>query len=474
MFAGGAGARSEGTRDGVRVWLLGGCSGRWSTRIDVMMDREASGADCLVIGGGLSGLACARQLAEAGYTVQVLEAESSVGGRARSSLYQGEPVDRGFQTLFRGYAETGTFLEAIGIGAGQLRAFERGVVAYDGVRWRRVGLSASSLMGQHAMSHSDIRKLAALGGKAAAGSVRRLLDEDDEETTAEGLSARGLSESIRSELLRPLLGGMLLDRSLSADFGYVKFLMAMMVRGPAMLPVDGMGVIAQRAEAAITNAGGMVWTGVRAARLDVGGDRRVRGVVLQDGRSVSARNVVIALDSDNARALLAEHDPASARRLPSEPAGVISAAFALDQPLYSGRTVLLDAASPDGDNRVDLFCQTTNVTRPGSPGPHIVIAQSATQGWRHVDPDRYIQAVNERMAKWAPAFPWQRIAKPIETFTHAWAQYIPRPGVRRDLPGPRTALTNVILAGDAVMHPSIEGAVSSGHRAARVVHEILR
>ena len=439
-----------------------------------MPDREASGADCLVIGGGLSGLACARDLAAAGHTVQVLEAESSVGGRARSSLYQGEPVDRGFQTLFRGYSETATFLDAIGIAPGQLRPFERGVVVHDGVRWRRIGVARSSLVGHHALPASDIRKLATLGGTAASRPVQRLLDEDDEGTTADALGGLGLSESIRSELLRPLLGGMLLDRSLSSDFGYVKFLMAMMVRGPAVLPVDGMGMIAQRAEAAITNAGGMIWTGVRAAHLDVGGDRRARGVVLEDGRAVAARTVVIALDSDNARELLAEHDPASARRLPTEPAGMISAAFALEHPLYAGRTVLLDAASPDGENRVDLLCQTTNVTRPGSPGPHIVIAQSATQGWRDVEPDRYIQAVNERMAKWAPAYPWARIAKPIETFTHAWAQYIPRPGVRRDLPGPRTALTNVILAGDAVMHPSIEGAVSSGHRAARIVREILR
>jgi uncharacterized protein with NAD-binding domain and iron-sulfur cluster len=66
------------------------------------------------------------------------------------------------------------------------------------------------------------------------------------------------------------------------------------------------------------------------------------------------------------------------------------------------------------------------------------------------------------------------LATPIDTYAHEWAQYVPRPGVRRDLPGPRTAITNVILAGDAVTTPSIEGAVSAGHRAARIVHGILQ
>ncbi len=286
--------------------------------------------------------------------------------------------------------------------------------------------------------------------------------------------ATGLSESARTVAVGPLLGSMLLDRSLSADFGYVRFLLSMLVRGSAVIPVDGMGMIAQRAESAITANGGMIWTGVRVARLQVGSEGRVEGVQLDDGRSIAARNVVIALDTQNVRELMQEHDPASARRLATEGAGVVSAAFALDKPLYAGRNVLLDAASPDGDNRVDLVCQTTNVTRPGSPGPHIVIAQSATRGWSRVDPDGYVEAVGTAMDRWAPAFPWARLATPIETFTHEWAQYVPRPGVRRDLPGPRTALSNVILAGDAVTHPSIEGAVSAGHRAARIVDELLR
>ena len=54
-------------------------------------------------------------------------------------------------------------------------------------------------------------------------------------------------------------------------------------------------------------------------------------------------------------------------------------------------------------------------------------------------------------------------------YEHPHAQFRPLAGVRRDLPGPRTAVENLILAGDATTHPSIEGAVSSGVRAAEIV-----
>jgi uncharacterized protein with NAD-binding domain and iron-sulfur cluster len=45
--------------------------------------------------------------------------------------------------------------------------------------------------------------------------------------------------------------------------------------------------------------------------------------------------------------------------------------------------------------------------------------------------------------------------------------------VRHELPGPRTALRNLVLAGDVVRHPSIEGAVASGGRAAEIVDALL-
>jgi hydroxysqualene dehydroxylase len=58
-------------------------------------------------------------------------------------------------------------------------------------------------------------------------------------------------------------------------------------------------------------------------------------------------------------------------------------------------------------------------------------------------------------------------------YEHPFAQFRPLPGVRRDLPGPRTAVENLLLAGDLTRHPSVEGAIASGARAAEVVDALI-
>ena len=61
--------------------------------------------DAIVVGGGLAGLVCARQLCDAGLSCQLLEASDQVGGRVRTDEVDGFLLDRGFQVFLTAYPE---------------------------------------------------------------------------------------------------------------------------------------------------------------------------------------------------------------------------------------------------------------------------------------------------------------------------------------------------------------------------------
>jgi phytoene dehydrogenase-like protein len=436
---------------------------------------RAEELDCVVVGGGLAGLACAHGLVKAGRSVHLVEAEESPGGRARTVWHRGRPVDRGFQVLFRAYPETRKLIRAIGIPRRDLRPVAGGAVFHDGTTARRMGPGLAAAARFAGLPPGDRARLARLGAEVASRPPEAHLARDDEEPSTEAfLRARGFSDEAIESVFRPFFGVVLLDRSLGADPGYFRFLLAMLIRGPAVIPSDGMGMVAEWTSAAIRQGGGTVELGTRAAALEPDAQgRRVAAVRLEDGRSLSARQVVLAVEAPVARALLEPLDPDAAARLPREAASCATAAFALRRPLYSGRSIVLNADphAPESP-RVDLVCQTTNITRPGAPeGPHILLATTVTTGGG--SSDGLVEAVGRLARRWAPGFDWDGLAEPIGVYEHSFAQYRPLAGVRHGLPGPRTALENLVLAGDLTRHPSIEGAVGSGARAAGIVDALI-
>ncbi len=434
--------------------------------------------DAVVVGGGLAGLACAHGLAAAGRSVTVIEAADAVGGRARTVWREGRPVDRGFQSLFRAYPETGRFLKEIGIRRRDLRPFTRGAVFHDGRTWSRFGPPPTRAPGGGVLARSDWARLVRLVGEVVAKPPEALLEMDGPEPDTETfLRVRGFSDEAIEGFWRPLFGVIMLDRSLGADPGYFRFLLSMLARGPAVIPADGLGMIAEWAAASVEQRGGVVRTGEPVAALEAdpgSGGRRLAGVRTASGELVRARHVVLAAEAPAARVLLDPVDPASAARVPDAAASVTTAAFLLDLPLYRGRTIVLNSAphDPDEGTRIDLVCQTTNVVRPeAGEGPHVLLATSVTTGTDPAAPG-IEDAVARLVGRWAPGFDWARHARHVDTFVHAFAQFRPLHGVRRELPGPRTAAENLILAGDLTAHPSIEAAVASGRRAAGIVEAL--
>ena len=238
-------------------------------------DRGHSLVDCIVVGGGLAGLACAQRLAGAGRSVSVLEAEEAPGGRARTVWHRGRPVDRGFQVLFRSYPKTREMLKAIGLPRRDLRPVDGGAVFIADGATTRLGASKLAALRFGGLSVRDRALLVKLAGSVVARSPESLLREGDTgQDTEHYLRDFGFSGDALERFFRPLFGVITLDRSLGADAGYFRFLMSMLARGPAVIPSDGLAMVAEWTSAAIRQAGGSVELGVRVSRFETDADGR--------------------------------------------------------------------------------------------------------------------------------------------------------------------------------------------------------
>jgi phytoene dehydrogenase-like protein len=88
----------------------------------------------VIVGAGLAGLTCAKELVTAGEQVLVLEAADQVGGRVRTDRHEdGYLLDRGFQVVFTAYPAVRRHLD---VGALKQRRFEPGaILVKDGKKY---------------------------------------------------------------------------------------------------------------------------------------------------------------------------------------------------------------------------------------------------------------------------------------------------------------------------------------------------
>jgi len=287
-----------------------------------VIEHGRHGVNCVVIGAGLAGLAAAHRLTRDGARVTVVEASAQVGGRARTVDVAGRPADRGFQSVFTAYEDTSTFLGEIGFRQRDLVPFDRGAVVHDGVDWHRLGLSARLLRRFPSFTTADVIRLGRLAAEVRGTSCAHLLDGDEQDqTTADYLRRRGFSGGAIEGFFRPLFGVITLDPGLESDAGYFRFLMRMLVRGRAAIPVEGHGMIAEWAAASVVQGGGCIRAAAPVAEIVVGDGGRATGVRLDDGEVLGADVVVVAAHAPAARRLVAPHDSRAATTTTSIPPG---------------------------------------------------------------------------------------------------------------------------------------------------------
>lgn len=409
--------------------------------------------DVVIVGGGLAGLCCARQLKQRGASFLLLEASDSVGGRIRTDLVAGFRLDRGFQVFLTSYPEAKQTLDYEAL---QLRPFLPGALVRQGGKfhlladpWRRPFAAMRSLSSPIG-SVADKLRVARLRSRSLQGSVDDRF-RDPETTTLQALQATGFSTSMIDRFFRPFLGGIFLDPELRTSSRMLHFVFRMFSRGSACLPAAGMEAIPRQLASVLPPS---------TIRLDACVVRvQSGGVSLESGEQLNARAVVVAVDGVVAARLLGD-------AISSAGQGVTCLYFAARRPPIDQPILVLD-----GERRgpINNLCVPTLVAPSYGPGDASLV--SATVLGITADAERLQAEVREQLGDWfgSEAQDWHHLRS--YRIPYALPQQYP-PALKMP-ERPVRWQPGVYVCGDHRDNASIQGAMVSGRRAANAVLEDL-
>lgn len=403
-----------------------------------------AGGPVLVVGAGLAGLACARELVARGREVVVLEASDGVGGRVRTDVVDGFQLDRGFQVHLTSYPEAARVLDHAAL---DLRAFQPGALVWYGGRSHRVGdpfrrpVDLVPTLRAPIGSLADKVRIALLRRRVRSHTVVELLQGPDG-ATADALREAGFSPTIIDRFFQPFLAGVLLDPDLATSRRLFDVYWRSFADGEAVLPSAGMGAIPT--QLASTLPEGTVRLETTVAEVGPG------GVVLADGTALAAGAVVVATEGPAAARLLGIPDPGSRP--------VCCVWFAADEPPWEEPVLLLDGEGRGPASNVVVHTNVAPSYAP--PGAALVACAVVGPG----DPG-LAEAVRDQLRRW--------FGSVVDSWRHLRTDVIPH-GQPLQLPpfAPVRAVRHspgTYVCGDHRDTASIQGALHSGRRAAEAV-----
>jgi len=416
----------------------------------------------VVVGAGLAGLVCARQLKDVGIEVLLLEASDGVGGRLRTDIVDGFKIDRGFQVLFDSYPAVQRHID---IGALNLKAFDPGAVIWRDGRSHILtdpfrdgsGRDVAAAAFAGAVSLPDKVRTLRLSRRIAREAAASDAGFDNISTEAY-LREEGFSDRIIDSFFRPFFGGIFLDRDLGTTASAFRFIFRMLTLGRACIPAEGIGAVTRQLAEPLA---GSIRLGcaVESVRVASGS---LCGVVLAGGEEISADRVVLAMEAPSVARVIDVDVPPGAL-------GATAVYFAGDRQVTASRKLFLNAGANAYVNNVQAL--STLVPTLAPDGRHLLGAA--------------ILGIPEETDDVVASRAWDDIAAMFSSDREAvralasystlcvrrvpYAQFPQPPGIINRLPGFGTTVDGLFVAGEWTQGSSINGAMVSGESAASAV-----
>jgi len=408
--------------------------------------------DVIVVGAGLAGLSCARELLRRGHSVLVLEGADAPGGRIRTDLADGFRFDRGIQVLQTAYPEARRVLDYRAL---DLHTLYPGALVRFGGRLHRVAdpwrqpLSALSSLGSPIGTLADKLRVTSLRGRLLSGSLEDIYRRP-ETSALQALRGIGLSRAFIDRFMRPFLASVFFDDTLTLSSRAMEFVLWAFAAGDTAVPAYGMGAITAQLADALPAEG--LRTGTPVSRVESG------RVTLASGQTLEARAVVVATEPAAVARLLGDRAAIASR-------GATCLYFASERPPLEEPVLVLNG-EPVGP--VTSLAVPSNISRTYAPPGAALIAVSVLGA---KDDPGLERAVRDQLARWLgrQVGRWQH----LRTYRIPDAVPVQHPPVRYPEDQSPEAAPGVYVAGECRSAPSIQWVMSSGRRAAEAASALI-
>jgi len=253
----------------------------------------------IIVGGGLAGIAAARELERHKKDYLLIEAGPCLGGRVGTDFENGFILDHGFQIILDSYPELNSHLNLEEL---DMRPFHKSAILMKNYRryclWKAKDLYLAWKDGLFCLR--DLIAFVKLAFRILGKDPESLMNRD-KTSVASQLKELGFSKEIRQSFWNPFLSGIFLDNSLNVSGGMLMFVLRMLWDGTACVPKGGMKVLVDRLAESIPKDKIRLNSEVRSVNSG--------SVTLSDKQELSAKKVVLCLDIFNAHRVMGVVSP---------------------------------------------------------------------------------------------------------------------------------------------------------------------
>lgn len=245
--------------------------------------------DVAIIGAGLAGLSCAKELKRSKVSFRIYEASDSVGGRIKTDNVDGFLLDRGFQLYNPSYSEGLKILDYEKL---NLKAFTPGVAIRDKNKlkvitdpFRSKDYKFNFLFQTPGSIREKIGFISYFLKYLIQADAQIAISKDV--STKEALNEVRVNKDLYEKLLKPFLQGVFLESELETSRKFLDTVLKTFLRGTPSIPEFGMQQIPLQIAESI---------GFENIFLNSKVEKISDNSIFVNGQEIKAKKVVVATD----------------------------------------------------------------------------------------------------------------------------------------------------------------------------------